>query len=375
MERLLEERWAEALTAAEQTPPEQPEPPRGPHYHDGDGYLVLVRPTRDGDVLVPLATWTARIVEQTILDDGAERRVVLAIEGRLADGAPLPRVEVAADQYASMRWPVAVWGTRAVVHAGPGTADHLRAAIQLLSGDVPSRMVYGHTGWREVSGQWVYLHAAGGIGPGGAAPAIEVRLPDALAGYTLPAPPDGAELAAAVRASLHLIDLAPDRVMAPLLGAVYRAVLGAADYGLHLCGPTGAGKTELAALAQQHHGAGLDARHLPGTWSSTGNSLEALAHAAQHALLVVDDFAPGGTAADVARIHREADRLLRAQGNRSGRAAVLRSEGAVVSIPSSSGHLFQPAAFVDYASEHGVFQSPPHRGISSDSGARPGRWR
>ena len=40
-------------------------------------------------------------------------------------------------------------------------------------------------------------------------------------------------------------------------------------------------KTELAALAQQHYGAGLDARHLPGSWSSMGNSLEALAFAAK----------------------------------------------------------------------------------------------
>src|SRR6185436_13476176 len=75
----------------------------------------------------------------------------------------------------------------------------------------------------------------------------------------------------------------------------------------------------LAALAQQHYGAGMDSRHLPASWSSTGNSLEGLAFAAADALLVVDDFAPGGTTADVARMHREADRLLRAQGNRSGR--------------------------------------------------------
>src|SRR5262249_44138382 len=79
MERLLEERWAEALAAAEEAPPEQPEAPAGPRYHDADGYLVLVRHTQLGEVTVPLATWTARIVEQAVHDDGAERRVVLAI--------------------------------------------------------------------------------------------------------------------------------------------------------------------------------------------------------------------------------------------------------------------------------------------------------
>src|SRR5204862_335813 len=110
-----------------------------------------------------------------------------------------------------------------------------------------------------------------------------------------------------------------DRITVPLLAAVYRAVLGAADFALHLAGETGQGKTELAALAQQHYGAGLDARNLPGNWASTGNSLEGLAFAAKDGLVTVDDFVPAGTVADVARMHREADRLLRAQGNRSGR--------------------------------------------------------
>ena len=36
-------------------------------------------------------------------------------------------------------------------------------------------------------------------------------------------------------------------------------------------------------------------------------------------MLVVDDFCPTGAKADIARYHREADRLVRAQGNHSGR--------------------------------------------------------
>ncbi|MBI1917682.1 MAG: DUF3854 domain-containing protein [Planctomycetes bacterium] len=306
----------------------QPPPDAAGTYRIVGGRIVHARPTPQGPVDVPLATWAARIVEQTIHDDGDERRVLLAIEGALCDGTPLPRAEVPARDYPWMRWPVECWGTRAVVLAGASTADHLRAAIQLLSGDVPTRTVYGHTGWREVGGRWLYLHSGGAIGPDGPVADIEVSLPEALAGYILPYPPDGDDLRAAVRASLRLLDLAPDRITAPLLGAVCRGTLAPADYALHLCGPTGTGKTELSALAQQHHGAGLDARHLPGSWSSTGNSLEALAFAAADALLVVDDFAPSGSVADVARVHREADRLLRAQGNRSGRARC-RTDGTV----------------------------------------------
>jgi hypothetical protein len=323
--KLLHDAWVGYLNEAEQV---EQGPAPALRYVDDEGYLVLIRPTQHGEVPVPLANFTARIVEQTVVDDGAEQRRAVAVQGKLATGTSLPRYELPADQYASMRWPVAAWGSRAVVFAGAGTADHARAAVQLLSGDPPTRTVYAHAGWREVEGRWFYLHAGGALGAGGPAAGVAVDLPDALAGYLLPAPPDGDELAAAVRASLRLLDLAPERITAPLLGAAYRAVLDGADFALHLCGPTGAGKTELAALAQQHYGAGLDARHLPGSWASTGNSLEALAFAAKDALLVVDDFAPGGSAADVARTHREADRLLRAQGNRSGRARC-RTDGTV----------------------------------------------
>jgi hypothetical protein len=72
----------------------------------------------------------------------------------------------------------------------------------------------------------------------------------------------------------------------------------------------------------------MDARHLPGSWSSTGNALEILAFAAKDAIIVVDDFAPASNQADAERAHREADRVLRAQGNRSGRLR-LRADGTL----------------------------------------------
>ena len=43
---------------------------------------------------------------------------------------------------------------------------------------------------------------------------------------------------------------------------------------------------------------------------------------------MIDDFAPGGAVQDVQRLHREADRILRAQGNRSGRGR-MRPDGSL----------------------------------------------
>ena len=140
---------------------------------------------------------------------------------------------------------------------------------------------------------------------------IRVHLPQALAKFRLPEPPEGPELVTAVRASLRMLEVAPEKVVFPLFAAIWRAPITTADFSLQIIGPTGAGKSELAALAQQHYGVGLDARNLPGSWSSTANALEAIAFLAKDALLVTDDFVPQGSRSDVDRAHREADRLLR----------------------------------------------------------------
>src|ERR1035437_988943 len=292
--------------------------PAGSPYRETLAGLVWERPTVNGTVATPLTNFRARIVTQVVEDDGAEQRRLFEIEGVL--GTRTAPFGLAASAFSVMNWPTEQLGANAVTYAGIGVRDHARVAIQLLSGEVPERTVYAHTGWREIDREWVYLHAGGAIGPLGSVRAgVETRLEGALARYVLPDPPTGVELRTAVRASLRLLEVAPDRVSVPLLAATYRATLGATDFSIHLAGPTGTFKTELAALVQQHFGAAMDSRNLPGSWSSTANLLEAVAFTAKDAVFVVADFAPTGSAGDVLRLHRDADRLLRAQGNSSGR--------------------------------------------------------
>ena len=283
------------------------------------GRIVHVCLDKNGEIERPLGNFSAHIIEQISRDDGLERMLYFTLEGALADGSPLARTEIKADSFAAMNWVVSSWGIKAVIYAGFSTKDHMRCAIQLLSDRVKHRQVYTHLGWRQINGEWLYLHCNGAIGAKGMITDVEVEPPDALNRYVLPAPPAGEQLCRAVQASLALLELAPARITFPLLAAVYRSVLAPSDCSLHLVGQTGIFKSELAALSQQHFGAGMDARHLPASWASTGNALEAIAFAAKDALLVVDDFAPHGNAGDVARLNREAERVLRAQGNSSGR--------------------------------------------------------
>ena len=207
-------------------------------------------------IKLPLANFTARIVTEIRRDDGVDSTREFEIEARL--GGQTRRLVVAAAHFASLKWVTEQLGARAVIAAGMGIKDQVREAIQLLSStQMVERTVYTHTGWRKLDGKWAYLHGGGAIGATGAVAGVETSLPAALAPFILPAPPTGAELKRAIRASLAVLDLAPDRVTVPTLGAVWRSILGAADFSVFVHGATGRFKTALASLLQQHFGAGL----------------------------------------------------------------------------------------------------------------------
>lgn len=271
---------------------------------------------------VPLCNFTAAIEEEATVDDGAEQRAELAIALTLDNGEALGTARIPRARFSGMDWPLAAFGTRAIVEPGQGARDHLRAAIQTLSTDVRRRQVYGHGGWRRIGGVWHYLHGGGAIGPDGPVAGVEVQLGERLAQVRLPDPPGGEALADAVRASLAVLEVAPDAVAAPLLGAVYRAPLCevlAADSALWLEGQTGTLKSEISAIAQAHYGAGFTRIALPANWECTANMLELVAFQAKDILLVIDDYAPRAGTLDAARQQGTAERIIRAMGNQAGR--------------------------------------------------------
>jgi hypothetical protein len=299
-----------------------PEGPDAGPYRASPSGIVWVKPTSAGEVEVPLTNFDARVDRELVLDDGTEPQLLFELV--VQRGGRRESLRLTAAEFAGMEWPLKRLGTGAVVNAGLGNRDRAREAIQRLSGAVPRETHYAHTGWREVGDEWVYLHAGGAIGAAGAVASVAVELPRELARFALPAPPTGRALVDAVHASLRFLELAPREVVYPLYAAIWRAPLGPADFTLWLTGPTGAGKTELAALVQQHFGAEMDARHLPAAFTSTANALELLASLVHDAVLVVDDFAPEGAVADVAAAHRTAAYGIRSQGNLAGRTRLTR---------------------------------------------------
>jgi hypothetical protein len=278
------------------------------------GAICRNKQTPYGPIILDLCNFTAEIIDETTLDDGAETKVVLGISGTLDDGRSLPRIEVPAEKFHDpQKWLLPGWGSDAI--AWPGEIKAIPAAIQALSENKILSSVFTHTGWRKIGESWAFLHAGGAIGT---EEQVKVALPDSLSSVNLPLPATHEDKKAAILASLDVLKLTGNKAITwSLLGTIYRAPLGLLDHSLFFVGRSGTYKTEVSAIGQQHFGAGFDSRHLPANWSSTGNSLEGLLFHAKDLPIVADDFAP--QAGDVARLNRTAEQVFRAQGNSAGR--------------------------------------------------------
>lgn len=159
----------------------------------------------------------------------------------------------------------------------------------------------------------MFLTGSGAIGQAEA----EVDVGRDLQRYCLPLRPTNPR--EAMKASLGLLNLAPLAVTLPLWATMYRAPLAAAlpvDFSVFLEGQTGSFKSTLAALFLSHFGE-FDTKSLPGSWESTANQLEHRAFILKDLPFVIDDYSPKPMG--YREMEAKAARLLRAQGNLSGR--------------------------------------------------------
>ena len=281
---------------------------------------------------VQLTNFPARIRREIVQDDGSgESARVWEIEAAI--GARKAVFQIPASQFASLAWVAEHLGPAAIVYPGQSIREHARTAIQTLS-DPKQERVYVRTGWVEDPREgWIFLHAGGGLGRNGPIASVLVELPEALKRIDLPAPRSHGQARADVLASLKLIEAAPPHITAPLLAAVYGASFGPAPCFEHLSGFTGSGKTELAALMQQHFGAEMNAQHLPASWNDTANSLMETAFKAADVLLVIDEFKPDeNSVADANRMRATFEKTMRAVGNQSARSRGFMGDAGVLKV-------------------------------------------
>jgi len=320
--------WASALSEAKHRHREQhrqrqrttPWTPESRYIADTrDGCLYLA----DDFGPVLLARFIPRVIADITRDDGAEKVTIARIRVTLPGGRT-GEVDVASDRlHRAREWAARAVGAAAVILPATRDEAHVLTAAQVLGEDDWETIVeYAHTGWRRIDERWRFLTTSGALGADGLDPGCHVDLGTVrLNNYRLPDPAATSvdELRAAVRASLDLRRLAPLTVMAPLLGATYRAALPMLpDTSVFVVGQSGSLKTALSALMCQHYGPDLDAKGLPAEWKSTANALELTAHALANVLFVIDDYAPQA-ADDPRRLAAAADRVLRGAANSSDR--------------------------------------------------------
>ncbi|TCW32621.1 uncharacterized protein DUF927 [Thermohydrogenium kirishiense] len=292
-------------------------------YEIIENMIYHVKITKDGVVYMPLCNFEAHIIEEIIKDDGLETKTYFRIKGTTKNGTPLKDVIVQSDKFAGLNWVTANWGNRAIIYAGSSVKDHLRTAIQVLSGDnVKRRTIYTHLGWRKINNKWIYLYNGGAISQYGEENNIEVELESCLRDYRLELPKDDDELKDCISKSLEFLNLAKPEITFPFLAGIYLAPLGEMlniDMSLFIAGPTGSQKSEITALAQSHYGRNFNGKNLPTSWESTENFLEKLSFLAKDAVLTIDDFAPHGSIGDIQKLNKKADFIFRNQGNGSGK--------------------------------------------------------
>lgn len=298
-------------------------------YRPIDGCLYLLGEA--GEIL--LAKFVPQVIAVATRDDGSE--VTKHVRVRLTTPAGVTaEVDVAAEQLPKARaWSMKALGPAAVITPMSRDEAHVATAAQYLGdGTWDVFTEYTHTGWRnDLGGGWRFLTASGALGATGLDAGITVDLgTDRLNYYALPDPSTATEeeIAEAVRASIDVLDVAPDRVTVPILAAAYRAPLPIPpETSVFVAGPSGSLKTAVSALACQHFGPRLDPKGLPAEWKSTANSIEAIAYQLDGVLMVIDDYAPQAVE-DARKLAAGADRIFRGAANASGRNR-LRPDGTM----------------------------------------------
>ena len=314
------------LIALALAPEEIPQP--SSRYRSSDGYcteegrLCWVKPTQNGEVVVPLCNFDAKVTEVITRDNGLDISKSFKVVGVEGTGQPLPTVEVPTSGFESMGWVTNEWDTRAILSANQTAKSRLREAILLQSLNADRRAIYSHTGWREIDGRPAFLTASGALGM----PNVDVEVEDDLTNYHLPEPVD--DPTEAIRASYEFLQIGSLEVLLPLWSEMFLAPLSSIlepAFTLFIVGPSGAYKSTVTALALNHFGEKFDEFHLPAAWRDTENKLEKSLFLAKDLPLVIDDWAPGQDSAKARELEAKAEHVIRAQGNLQGRGR-LRSD-------------------------------------------------
>jgi hypothetical protein len=291
--------------------------------------------------IFPLTNFFAKVTHEIIRDDGQTKTRFFRLFGQCEDGSLLPQIDVPAESFDSLSWITSLWGLKPVMSPRNAAIAEVRHRIKVASKDFRSVVSYSHTGWREINGKMCYLTAGGAIGAENVVVDLEPELSDyRLPAYEEPRNDSGTvkpHIAEALKESLDFIKLGNQEITLPVWAAMYLAPLNPiikTNFTLFVMGDTGTLKSSITAAALSHYGPNWNYLHLPGNWVSTANRLETFMYLVQDAPFVIDDFAPAANDIQSRNMEAMAERIIRDQGNRTGRARMTKDMmGRVTLVP------------------------------------------
>jgi hypothetical protein len=306
---------------------------------------------------VPIADFNAKIIEEQCGEDGRKN---FLIEGETLAHRPFQltmEAEEFADDKRLKAALTAAAGAQAPIYVG--MSKHLAAAIQRLSGDIPSVKRYTRTGWAD----GVFLL------PGRTIEGVTVQL-----GRKLPYSVSGdAQIEQGLEAlEALLLSHTPERggpALSFLLTPPLALLAGWRNerYGLFIAGRTGSLKSSWSQAAMCMYGPGFIRDDLLVKWGqgATNNALMAMAVAAYDLPFLIDNYKPNtgeGPKAFINLIHNiveggEKDRLNRSSELRDSRPVfawpVVTGEDVPDHDPASLARvLVLPFVRPDEATEH-----------------------
>ena len=294
-----------------------PDPLKGTRYFERGGRYYVKQQTRDGELEIPLTNFVAWAEEETEFDDGTDQELFMTMAGRLDSGTNLKAVQIPSSKVNNLDWITANWGYAPIIRSGPGSKDNVREVLQRVSlgRGLNRRVIFSHTGWRQIEGEWRFLTPGGAVGHEG----VDVKLLTPYSKYWLPVTPEN--VVDAIRASLRMMDVADRRITIPLFAFTYLAPLQSIlmpAFTLWLRASSGSFKSTITALAMSHFG-DFQYNTPPSTWEATPRGLERYLYDLKDNMAWVDDFNPRQSDREMQAQHAKADAVLRSLGNVQGR--------------------------------------------------------
>lgn len=288
-----------------------------PYEIGNNNALIHVNPEDPKPIVI--ANFHALAHRQTILDDGTEEPEIsyeVVAKGPFGERV----VTLTPDELLQGQWHIKKLGIQARISLEPLANKRILDSIQILSKQIEIHTIYTVPGW-NADGHFI---TSGCVISPASRQVAETQFSSQLKKYALPIEPAGKEMIRdTLTYSLQIPDWLTKRnpeLGVAALASLVRSPLGNADYAVHIAGPSGVFKTELAMLMMSHFGSEVTAKDITASWASTGNAIEKVAWLAKDTLIVVDDFAPTGNVHSVARLHDTAERVIRAAGNQAGRS-------------------------------------------------------